>query len=97
MVMVAVIMPFGIMVRLFGLLIRRGRILVVAAVLFLVALGREHRFAVADRDPVIVRMDLAERQEAVAIAAIFDEGGLQGGFYPRDFRQVDIALDLFLG
>jgi hypothetical protein len=32
---------------------------------------------VSDRDLIIVRMDFAEGEEAVTVAAIFDEGGLQ--------------------
>jgi hypothetical protein len=35
--------------------------------------GAQQRFPVGDRDAVIIRMDFAEGQEAVAIAAVFDE------------------------
>ena len=54
-------------------------------------------FAVGDRDPVIVGMDLVEGQETVTVAAIFDEGRLKRRLYPRDFGEIDIALDLGLG
>src|SRR3954453_16159797 len=39
--------------------------------------GLDQRLTVGDRDLVIVGMDFAEGEEAVAIAAIFDEGCLQ--------------------
>lgn len=38
--------------------------------------GLDQRLTVGDRDLVIVRMDFAEGKEAVAVAAIFDEGRL---------------------
>src|SRR5204862_4344180 len=57
--------------------------------------GLDQGLTVGDRDLVIVGMDFAEGEEAVAIATIFDEGRLQRGFYPRDLREVDIAAQLF--
>ena len=51
---------------------------------------------VGDRDAVIVRMDFAERQEPVTVAAVFHERGLKRGFDPRDLGEVDVALKLFL-
>ena len=74
----------------------------VAAVLGLAALRRrlgqllrgflgEQRLAVGDRDLIVVGMDLAEGEETVAVAAIVDEGGLQGRLYPGDFGQIDVA------
>jgi hypothetical protein len=36
-------------------------------------------------DLVVIRMDFAKGQEAVAIAAIFHKGRLQAGFYPHHF------------
>jgi isoquinoline 1-oxidoreductase beta subunit len=59
--------------------------------------GAQQCFAVGHRNPVIIRVDFAEGQEAVAIAAEIDKGGLQRGLHPRDFREVDIALELALG
>jgi len=41
---------------------------------------------------VVIRVDFAKGQEAVAIAAIFHKGRLQAGFHPHHFGQVDIAL-----
>ena len=39
--------------------------------------GLDQRLSVGDRDLVIVGMDFAEGEEAVAVAAIFDERRLQ--------------------
>ena len=57
--------------------------------------GLDQRLTVGDRDLVVVGMDFAEGEEAVAVAAIFDEGRLKGWFYPRDLGEVDIAAQLF--
>ena len=57
--------------------------------------GLDQRLTVGDRDLVIVGMDFAEGQEAVAVAAIFDEGRLQRRLYARDLGEVDIAAQLF--
>jgi len=57
--------------------------------------GLDQGLTVGDRDLVIVGMDFAEGEEAVAIAAIFDERCLQRRLYARDFREVDIAAQLF--
>ena len=56
--------------------------------------GLDQRLTVGDRDLVIVGMDFAEGQEAVAVAAIFDEGRLQRRLYARDLGEVDIAAQL---
>src|SRR6202045_4847727 len=39
--------------------------------------GLDQRLAIGDRNLIIVRMDFAKGQKAVAVAAIFDEGRLQ--------------------
>jgi hypothetical protein len=57
-------------------------------------LGLDQGLTVGDRDLVVVRMDFAEGQEAMAVAAIFDEGGLERGFYPRDLGEIDITAQL---
>ena len=57
-------------------------------------LGLDQRLPVGNRDLIIVRMDFAEGEEAVAVAAIFDEGGLERGFDPCDLGEVDIAAQL---
>ena len=51
-------------------------------------------FPVGDRDLIIVGMNFAEREEAVAVAAVVDEGGLQRRLNARHFRQIDIAAEL---
>ena len=56
--------------------------------------GLDQRLTIGDRDLVIVGMDFAEGEEAVAIAAIFDEGRLQRRFDPRDLGEIDIAAKL---
>jgi hypothetical protein len=53
--------------------------------------GLDQRLTIGDGDLVIIGMNFAEGEKAVAVAAIFDESGLQRRFYPRDLRQIDIA------
>ncbi len=55
------------------------------------------RFAVGQRDLVVIRVDFVEGQKAVAIAAILDEGGLQAGLYPRNLGEIDAPAKLFAG
>ena len=50
--------------------------------------------AVLARDLVIVGMDFAEREKAVAIAAIFDERRLQRRFDAGYTCEINVALDL---
>ena len=57
----------------------------------------EQALPVGDGDLVVVRMDFAEGEEAVPVAAVFDEGGLQAGLYPDHLGEVDVALELALG
>ena len=57
--------------------------------------GLDQRLTVGDRDLIIVGMDFAEGQEAVAVAAIFDEGRLQRRLYAGDLGEIDIAAQLF--
>jgi hypothetical protein len=54
----------------------------------------DQRLPVGDRDLIIVGMDFREGQEAVAVAAIVDEGGLERRLYPRDLGEIDIAAQL---
>ena len=56
--------------------------------------GLDQRLAIGDRYLIIVGMDFAEGEEAVAVTAIFDEGGLQRRLYARDLGEVDIAAQL---
>jgi hypothetical protein len=57
-------------------------------------LGFDQRLPVGDRDLVVIGMDFAEGEEAVAVAAIFDEGCLERGFDPGDLGEVDIPAQL---
>jgi hypothetical protein len=57
--------------------------------------GLDQGLAVGDRDLVIVGMDFAEGQKAVAIATVFDEGRLQRWLHARNLGEIDIAAQLF--
>ena len=54
----------------------------------------DQRLPVGDRDLVVVGVDFGERQEAVAVAAVVDEGGLERRLYPRDLGEIDVAAQL---
>jgi hypothetical protein len=56
--------------------------------------GLDQGLTVGDRDLIIVRMDFREGEEAVTVAAIFDEGGLKRRLYPRDLGEINIAAQL---
>ena len=56
--------------------------------------GLDQRLPIGDRDLVIVGMDFAEGEKAVAVAAIFDEGRLQRRFNAGDLGEVDVAAQL---
>jgi hypothetical protein len=56
--------------------------------------GLDQRLTVGDRNLIIVGMDFAERQEAMAVAAILDKGRLQRRLYAGDLGEVDIAAQL---
>ena len=57
----------------------------------------DQRLTVGKGNLVIVGMDFREGEEALAVAAIFDKGGLQRRLDPRHFRQIDVALERPLG
>jgi hypothetical protein len=57
--------------------------------------GLDQRLPVGDRDLVIVGMDFAEGQKAVAVATVFDEGCLQRRLDARNLGEIDIAAQLF--
>jgi hypothetical protein len=56
--------------------------------------GLDQRLTIGDRDLIIVGMDFAEGEKAVAVAAIFDEGRLQRRFDARDLGKIDVAAKL---
>ena len=55
----------------------------------------KQRLPVGDRDLVVVGMDFVEGQEAVAVAAVVDEGCLQRRFDARDLCQINVAAKQF--
>ncbi|WP_425476421.1 hypothetical protein [Bradyrhizobium prioriisuperbiae] len=55
----------------------------------------DQRLPIGDGDLVVVGMNFAEGEEAVAVATIFDEGCLQRRFNAGDLGEVDIAAKLF--
>jgi hypothetical protein len=57
--------------------------------------GFDQRLPVGDRNLIIVRMDFAEGQKTVTVAAVLDEGRLQRWLYARDLGEIDIAAQLF--
>ena len=61
---------------------RSAAVMAAVLVLFLrlamcALIGFDQRQTVGDRNLVVIRMDFAEGEEAMTVAAIFDEGGLQ--------------------
>ncbi len=54
----------------------------------------DQRLPVGDRDLVVIGVDFAEGQEAVAIAAIVDEGGLERRLDPGYLGEIDVAAEL---
>jgi hypothetical protein len=57
--------------------------------------GLDQGLTVGDRNLIVVGMDFAEGQEAVTVAAVFDEGGLQRRLYARDLGEIDVSAQLF--
>ncbi len=74
-----------------------GTILLLLLAPRVLGLHLDQTLPVGDGDLVVVGMDLAKGEEAMAVAAILDEGGLEAGFYANHLGQVDIALELSLG
>ncbi|WP_441519625.1 hypothetical protein [Bradyrhizobium sp. 2TAF24] len=56
--------------------------------------GLDQRLPVGDGDLVVIGMDFAEGKEAMPVAAVFDEGGLQRRFDPCDLGEIDITAEL---
>ena len=67
-----------------------------AGAAFLLGLGLEQGLTVGDRDLIVVGMNFGKGQEAVAIAAVIDEGRLQRRLNARYLGEVDIASELLL-
>ena len=64
----------------------------VVVLLRLAGLGLDQALPVGHGDLVVVGVDLAEGEEAVAVAAVLDEGGLEARLHPHDAGEVDVAL-----
>ena len=56
----------------------------------------EQRLTILLGDLVVIGVDLAEGQEAVAVAAIVDERRLQGRLDPGHLGKIDIPLELLV-
>ena len=54
----------------------------------------DQRLAIGDRNLIVIGVDFAEGQEAVAVAAVFDEGCLQRRLYASDLGEIDVAAQL---
>jgi len=57
--------------------------------------GFDQGLTVGDRDLIVVRVNFAEGKKAMAVAAVFDKGGLKRRLHARDFGQIDVAAKLF--
>ncbi len=55
----------------------------------------DQRLPVGDRDLIVVGVDFAEGQKAVAVAAVIHEGGLQRRLDARHLGEIDVAAKLF--
>ncbi len=55
----------------------------------------DQRLPVGHRDLIIIGMDFGEGQEAVAVSAVVDEGGLERRLHARHLGKIDIAAKLF--
>lgn len=54
----------------------------------------DQRLTIGDGDLVVIGVDFAESEKAVAVAAVFDEGGLQRRFNARNLGEVDVTAEL---
>jgi hypothetical protein len=57
--------------------------------------GLDQGLPVGDRDLIVIGMNFAECEEAVAVPAILNEGRLQRRLDPGDLGEVDISAKLF--
>ena len=54
----------------------------------------DQRLPIGDGDLIVVGMDFAEGEEAVAVPAVADEGGLERGLHARDLGEIDVPAKL---
>src|SRR5690606_29574452 len=57
----------------------------------------EQRLPVGDRNLVVVGMDFGKRQEPVTVAAVIDEGRLQGRLNAGHLGEIDVTAKLLAG
>ena len=69
-------------------------LLALAVLLGVAGLLLEERLPVGEGDLVVVGVDLVEGQEAVAVAAVLDEGRLERRLHPGDLGEIDVAAQL---
>ena len=81
-------------VRHLGLVQRQFKIVLFFLKPGLLGLKVQQPLPVGDRNLIVIRVDFAERQEAMPVAAILDEGRLQTRFHPHDLGEVYIAFEL---
>ena len=56
--------------------------------------GLNQRLTVGHRDLIVVRVDFTEGEEAVAVAAVFNERGLERGLHACDLGEIDVTAKL---
>ena len=78
-----------------GCLVVLGGLGVSCAVLFL-GLFFEQGLTVGDRDLIVVGVNFSEGEEAVAVAAVINEGSLKRRLNARHLGEIDIASELLL-
>src|SRR5579872_7512710 len=82
----------------FFLAVRLGADLEALDIVFLTAAGfgllfRQKRLPVGNGNLIIIRMDFRESEEALPVAAIFDERGLERRLHAGHFGEIDIAFE----
>ena len=92
MIVIIIVMMIGIVVAM-RVIFSRAQPLFLGGVLGLFA---QQGVTIRLRDLIIIGMDLAEREEPVAIAAIIDERRLERRFNASYLGEINITLELFM-
>ena len=95
---VIVVGGFEIFRRAVAVCIRRCLGNIIDIVVVVVTVGGfllDEGLPVRKRDLIVVGVDFVERQKAVTVTAIVDEGRLKGRFYTRHLGKIDVASELF--
>ncbi len=74
--------------------VQRRPILFLLLAARILGLHRQQPLPIGNGDLVVVRMDFAEGEEAVAVAAILDECRLERRLHANHLGEVDISLEL---